>query len=196
MSVLSSGSITCPGGEEIIFDNCDAGNTNYQMGHYKYGGSIVAETSIVRTGGASDGTTGIAWNMTTLATGASYVFPLESPVIAQWNDSPGSHTVTVEFTSDQALTNEQIWLEVEYLGTSGYPESIIVNNSVGTGVNMPPTGAATAWPASSAVWSGSETNNQNMTVNITTTDKGLIRAKVKLAAPGVTVYVDPVLTIV
>jgi hypothetical protein len=186
-----NGTIPAPGGVEVYLDNC--GNTNYQMAHYKYQGSIVNENTVVRTGGASDGTTQLSWNMTSLATGPSLIFPLESPIIAQWNDSPGSHTATVEFVSDYTLTNENIWLELEYLGTSGYPESILVNNAPATAPSVP---SATAWPASAASWGGSQTTPQNMSVSFTTTAKGLVRAKVKLAKTGATVYVDPVLTIV
>ena len=48
-----------PGGAVVDLINCDSGDTNYRFAHHDYMGSMVQETTIARTGGASDGTTPI-----------------------------------------------------------------------------------------------------------------------------------------
>lgn len=193
VSVLST-SISRPGGTEVYIDNCDSSDTNYRMEHYKYQGSIKTETSKIRSGGASDGTTPISWNMTTLA-GSSFVSPLESPPISIWNETTGSSkTVTVEIAQDSAATaldDDEIWMEVEYLGTPGYPVSSIASD-------RKPTILATslAQTTSSVTWNNMTTpTKQKLEVSFTPQGRGLFTARVMLAKPSVTVYVDPLLTV-
>lgn len=193
VSVLS-GAITDQGGVSVSVDNCDSSDTNYRMEHYKYQGSIKSETSKIRSGGASDGTTPISWNMTSLA-GASFVSPLESPPISIWNETTGSSkTVMVEIAQDNAATalnNDEIWIEVEYLGTSGYPISSIASDRKSNILS-----SAVAQTTSSATWDNmTSPTKQKLEVSFTPQEKGLFTARVMLAKPSVTVYVDPLLTV-
>lgn len=182
------------GGPIVMVDNCDSADTNYRMEHYKYQGSIKSETSKIRSGGASDGTTPISWNMTTL-TGASFVSPLESPPIAIWNDTAGSaKTITVEIAQNSAataLTNEEIWLEVEYLGTTGYPISSVISDR-----KTDILATAADQTSSTVTWNNMTTpTRQKLEVTFTPQEKGAIQCRVMLAKPSVTVYVDPLVTV-
>lgn len=193
VSVLST-SIGSPGGTEVYIDNCDSSDTNYRMEHYKYQGSVKTETSKIRSGGASDGTTPISWNMTTLA-GSSFVSPLESPPISIWNETTGSSkTVTVEIAQDSAATaldDDEIWMEVEYLGTQGYPVSSIASDRK---TNILSTAATQT--TSSVTWNNMTTpTKQKLEVSFTPQVKGLFTARVMLAKASTTVYVDPILTV-
>lgn len=179
----------------VDLHNCDSGNTNYRMERYRYQGSVKTETIKVRTGGASDGTTAISWNMTTLAT-VAFNYPLESPVFSIWNDTTGSSkTVTVEILHDSvtALNNDEVWLEVEELGTSGYPVSTIQSNRK---TDMLATAAAQ--PTSSATWTTTgltNPNKQSLSVTFTPQMKGYFQCKVMLAKASKTIYVDPLITV-
>lgn len=189
-----STAIQSVGGNQVYIDNCDSSDTNYRMEHYKYQGSTKAETSKVRSGGASDGTTAISWNMTTLA-GATFVSPLESPPISIWNDTTGAvKTVTIEVAQDNAATalnDDEIWLEVEYLGTSGYPLATTANDRKATIL-----ATATAQTSSSATWNNmTSPTKQKLEVTFTPQAKGYFQARVMLAKPSVTVYVDPLLVV-
>lgn len=189
-----NGSIPGQGGAVVTIDNCDSSDTNYRMEHYKYQGSIKTETSKIRSGGASDGTTPISWNMTTLA-GSSFVSPLESPPISIWNETTGSSkTVTVEIAQDSAATalnDDEIWIEVEYLGTSGYPMTSIASDRK---ANM--LSSAAAQTTSGATWSNMTTpTKQQLSVTFTPQEKGLFAARVMLAKSSTTVYVDPLITV-
>ena len=59
-----------PGRTETSLIRCDSGDTNYRTEKYSYMGVLTTETTIVRTGGASDGTTPIAWKVVTTANSA------------------------------------------------------------------------------------------------------------------------------
>jgi len=129
---LIGGTPTGQGSGHIWFDNCDSADTNYRMQRSQYQGDVYSETVVVRNGGATDGTTRLSWRMVTSADSKLYS-PLPSPVIAQWNDTTGSaKTLTVSLILDgaAALDDDEVWVEVEYLGTAGFPLSSFADDAV------------------------------------------------------------------
>ena len=188
-------------GPTVIFNNVDGADTNYRLSRYTPQGSIVSETTIVRSGGASDGTTPLSWKM---VSNANAVFPinyLESGEIALWNEDTGSgKTVTVEIVHDSqgagsgsAFQDDEIWLEVSYLGTSGYPLGTRITDRKSTVLST-----ATDQTSSSESWTTTGLTTpvkQKLSVTFTPQEKGFILAKVVLAKASKTVYVDPKLTI-
>ena len=56
-----------PGRAKVDVVRSDSGSTNYRCDRYRYEGTLTIETTIVRTGGASDGTTPISWKIVTTA---------------------------------------------------------------------------------------------------------------------------------
>jgi hypothetical protein len=193
VSILSSTVGSCS--TYLHMDNSDSADTNYRMEHYGYYGSIKAETVKVRSGGASDGTTALSWNMTSLSS-ASFVTPLASPQFSIWNDTTGSSkTVTVEILHDSvtALTDADIWLEVEEMGTSGYPISTIQSDRAANILATPAN-----QDASSATWTTTGLTNPNkqyLQVTFTPAKKGFFQARVMLAEASKTVYIDPLMTV-
>ena len=185
------GPILGPGGEQVFVDNCGSGDTNYKIDHRKYQGSIIEEVTIKRTGGASDGTTGFCWEMVTLAT-PHFHSPLESPPISIWNEDVGSPiTLTVEIVHDSLtkLQDDEIWVEVEYLGTSGFPLSLFASDRMADILATPAD-----QPASSETWTTTGLTNPNkqyLSVTFTPQEKGLITARVMVAKASYTVYVCP-----
>jgi hypothetical protein len=113
-------------GTPFDFINCDSGTTNSRIQSTCYAGDTKTETTIVRTGGANDGTNGLAWKMASNSTLKWPAIPLYSPEIAQWVDTTGSSkTATVEILhfaqgsgTNGALKDSEIHLELEYLGTA------------------------------------------------------------------------------
>jgi hypothetical protein len=175
--------------------NCDDGSTNYRLLTSAYHGSVQSETVIVRTGGASDGTTPLSWKMTSSAANKYPIAVLKSPEIVQWNETTGSSiTATIEVITDNVtLTDTECWLEVEYLGTSGNPLSLFVSdaaaNVLATPVNQ--TTSTEAWTTTGLT----TPTKQKFSVTFTPQHKGFIHAVVKLAKASTTVYVDPKLTV-
>lgn len=176
--------------------NCDAGDTNYRLWVEDYAGSIKSETTIVRTGGASDGTTAYSLKMATSANAEYPALALVSPEIAIWNDTTGaSKTVSVEFVHDSVtnLKDDEIWLEVQYLGASGFPLSSFV-----TDCKVSVLATAADQTDSSETWTTTgltNPNTQKLSVSFTPQEKGYIQARVYLAKASTTVYVDPKLTV-
>ena len=183
-------------GQRFEMHNCDSGDTNYRLWVQEYSGSIKTETTLIRTGGASDGTTGYSLVMNSTANANATVAPLVSPEIAIWNDTTGSSkTVTVEILHDSAtnLTDAEIWLEVQYLGTSGVPLGSFISDAK---ADILATAADQA--TSSETWTTtgmSNPNTQKLSVTFTPQEKGYLQAKVYLAKASKTVYVDPKLTV-
>ena len=176
--------------------NCSAGDTNYALWVEDYAGSIKQETTLVKDSGASDGTTPLSWKMTTTS-GAEYpTVVLASPEIQIWNETVGSSvTVTVDFLHDSvtALQDDEIWLEVEYLGTAGFPLSLFTDDAAADILATPADQTA-----SSATWTTtgmSNPNEQKLSVSFTPQEKGLIVARVHVAKASYTVYVDPLIVI-
>jgi hypothetical protein len=193
---LTATAIIGPGAGQVIVDNCDSGDTNYKINHQKYEGSIVTEATIIRTGGASDGTTGFSWKMVTLAAGPQFFWPLASPPIVVWNEATGSElTATVEIVHDSVtnIQNDEIWAEVEYLGTSGYTTASLATDRM---TDIMATAADQA--DSSETWTTTgltNPNTQKLTVAFTPQEKGPVTIRVMVAKASQTVYVCPKVTV-
>lgn len=175
--------------------NCDSGDTNYRIWVEDYAGSIKQETTIVRTGGASDGTTALSWKMVTGANASYPTIPLESPEIVAWNETTGSSvTATVEVLTDNVtLTDAECWLEVEYLGTSGVPLAKFANDSAADVLATPAnqTTSTETWTTTGLT----TPVKQKLAVTFTPQEKGYLHARVFLAKASATAYVDPKLTV-
>jgi hypothetical protein len=179
------------GANEVDFIRSGSAGVNYTVYRLAMAGSLVEETTIVRTGGASDGTTSIAWRIDT-NTFANYSTPFECPPIVIWNDVVGSGvTATVEgIWGGGAVPNDNdIWVDVEYLGSSSSPQASFVND--GTADLL---ATAAGQTSSAATWGGSTTKFK-LNVSFTPQQKGWIYARVKCAKASSTFYIDPLVTL-
>lgn len=196
-TVVTTGTFSGMSGPNVEMDNCDSGATNYRSSRNTPVGSVVTETTKVRTGGASNGTTSLAWKMVTGSNAKFPAFALATKEMAIWNDTTGaSKTLTVEFLHDSvtALTNGDIWLELQYLGSSGSPVSTFLSNA-----KADVLASASNHSSSSATWTTTGLTNPNkqaLSVTFTPQSKGYLQVKVYLSKASYTVYVDPKLTVV
>ena len=175
--------------------NCDSGDTNYKFTEQSSRGTMSQETVIVRTGGATDGTTTIAWKMVSTAN-CSYVCPMISTELLYRQETVGSGvTATIEIIHDSltALTDKEVWIELEYLGTSGFPLASVIDDAADV------EATAAAQTSSSETWTTTGITNVNkqklVTASFTPQEKGWFIARVMLAKPSYTIYVDPKLTV-
>jgi hypothetical protein len=189
-SVTKSATPTTTNQKNVIIVS-DSAATNYLHELYTYWGKQTVETTIVRTGGASDGTTPIAWKVDTTAN-SRWTTPFESMPIAIWNDTTASNvTVTVYgiWGGGAVPNNDDIWLEVSYMGSSATPLATI--NTANTKADALATNAAQSSDASS--WGGSTTAFK-MSVTLSSPQpgmKGYIYVTVKAAKVSSTFYIDP-----
>jgi hypothetical protein len=182
-------------GARVELHNCDSADTNYRFRVKDYCGEARDETTLVRSGGASDGTTPISWKITTNANANPYIGRFELKLPPRWNDTTGSAiNVDVDILHDSVtpLTDGEVWLEVQYMGNSGVPLSSFIADAKA----LLDTAAAQA--SSSATWTTtgmSNPNKQKLSVTFTPQEKGYIQAKVIAAKSSYTLYVDPELQV-
>lgn len=173
----------------VALHNSDSAATNYRYYFSAYAGVVQSETTIVRTGGATNGTTPESWNITTNAN-SFFQTPFESEEIAIWNDNSGSlKTATVCLASNSTLNNNDIWLEIEYPSSSSSPLGAV------TTTRMAWLATPVALTADTSVWGGGVTNKYKFQLSFTPQMKGPIKARIYTAKVSTTVYVDPLITI-
>jgi hypothetical protein len=185
-----------PASGEVILQNCDSGDTNYRNErHRNYLGVQTTETAITRTDGAADGTTAAAMKMVTTAN-TEWHAPFECLPIAVWNDTTGSSvTVTVEGVWDAGAVpnNDEIFADIEYLGTSGFPLGTFATTGK---ADILATAAATTSSAASWTTTGLSTPVTFKLVKaVTPQEKGWITVYVKVAKVSSTFYICPEVTL-
>lgn len=193
---LFAGTFTANNGTRISMYSCDSGDTNYRIKIATFAGTIDDEITLVRTGGATDGDTPWALKLATSAGANEYVAPLVTDELLIRGTVAGTPvTATVEFLHD-SLTNlqdDEIWLEVNYLGTSGVPLGTTETDRRATILTTPADQATSA-----EVWTTTgmtNPNKQKLSVTFTPQEKGMYVARVFVGKPSYTVYVDPTVTI-
>jgi hypothetical protein len=172
------------------FINCDSGDTNYRTEKYSYEGTLTTETTVVLSGGAGDGTTPISWKVVTTAN-SHLTSPFECLPTTIWNDTTGARTVTVQgiWSTGALPNNDQIWMDVEYLGNSGSTQSTTATTGLANLLATP-----VALTAGDGTWGGSTTKFK-MTSAITAAEKGPITVRIYAAEPLSTIYIDPKITL-
>jgi hypothetical protein len=172
---------------ELIISHSANGTSNVTQERYDAFGSMIAETSIVRTGGATDGTTPVSWKFVTL-TSCKPDQPMTSLPIMIWNDTAGAaKTVTIYGVGTTVPTNAEVWVEVEYHGSSATPIGSFVS-----GGKADPLAAAGAGSSDASAWGGSPPASKFKLVSPSFTPqmKGYFTIWVKFGTNG-TFYIDP-----
>lgn len=195
-TALTTGTYSGPGGVSIRMENCDSGDTQYNVALGSYTGTVVDESTIVRTGG---GATSLRMD-----TSANTKFPYSTLAVegARYNSVVGTaQTLTIEFIHDTssasgqgsgtsfAYTNAELWVELQYQGTSGFPLALIDIDDRAANVLSTPADQ----PSSSATWTTTGMTTPvkgKMECTFTAQEAGYLLFKVCFAAPSKVVYVD------
>lgn len=171
--------------------NCDSADTNYRYLKRDFGGTITQETTIVRTGGATDGTTPVSRKMVTAANAKWYI-PLVSDPILVWVDSLAQQTVTVDTITDNVtLTDAEAWVDVEYAGTNGFPLYVTASDRIADPIFGTP---ANQTNDSNSTWTTTGLTipvEQELSVTFTPQEKGWYYVRVNLAKASTTMYFCP-----
>lgn len=169
--------------------NMDTGASNYKFWIRDYFGSVIQETTIVRSGGASDGDTAMSAKMVSNSNAGFPGGGLVSQPIAMRLDSSGSSvTATVELVTDNVtLTNKDLSIRVLYLKNSG--------DTLGGSATSEPSvvASATNLTSSSVTWTTTGLTTpvkQKATVSFTPQQEGVAVIEVTLYKASTTVYVD------
>jgi hypothetical protein len=189
---FTTGTHAGPGGPIVRAVNCDSADTNYRYYYEDYTGKITQESTIVRTGGASDGTTPISRKMVSSANAKAKI-PLASDPIEFWNEVTGSSiTVTIPVITDNVtLTDIEAWVDVEYLGTSGTPFGLYTSDRISDPIYGSPANQTTDSVSSWTTTGLTTPVKQSLSIAFTPQEKGLVRARVMLGKASTTMYYDP-----
>jgi hypothetical protein len=174
-------------GAVVDFINCDSGSLNYRNERYHFATAQTTETTIVLTGGATDGTTPVSWKVVTSADTEKDA-PFEVMPITIWNDTSGSSkTVTIQgiWGGGSVPNNDDIWMDVAYLNSSSFPTV-----AFGTCGRADPLAAGSGLTAGTGTWGGSTTKFA-LAVTFTPQMKGPVTCYIKCALASSTFYLDP-----
>jgi hypothetical protein len=153
---------------------------------------ITGETTIVRAGDTSDGTTPVTAKIVTTAN-VLCALPFADSPIAIWNEVVGTPiTITLYgiWGGGAVPNNDEFSIDVDFLGSSGSPVS---SRATSTKANLLAAGAALSSESSS--WGGSTTPFKT-SVTVTPQMKGLLFVTPKASKPSLTFYYDPKLNVV
>ena len=189
--VATTGTFSGPGSGVVEIINCDSGDTQTHYERHSYRGVEMSETGIFLN--ATDGTTPHSRQMVSTAN-----VTIEHPMESGWRSAPfntvlAEVTLTVQIVHDSAtdLDDDECWVEGDYQGTSGFPQSVHVIDRLDDFI----FGTPAAQASSSASWTGTSgftnENTQQLVVTFTPQEIGLIRFRVMLADPSKTIYFDP-----
>lgn len=176
---------------DVEFIDCDSGATIYNQTLDNELGTQTVETTIVRTGGATDGTTPIAWKAVTTSV-AAYHLPFCMKPLAIWNDTTGANvTVTVYgiWGGGAVPNNDDIWMEVHYHGSASTPQATV--NQSNRKATLLTTAAGQA--SDTSTWGGSTTKFK-MSVTLSSPQpqlKGPIYVYIFCGKASSTFYIDP-----
>ena len=121
---------------------------------------------------------------------------LKSPPIVLWNTATSSSTFTINCLWDSAtnIQNDEIWMELEYFGSSANTQSSFSSDGLAN-----PLATAADQTTNSETWtiSPSMTNANEFQLNVTVTPGrvGPVIAHVYLNKPSTTVFVDPLIVV-
>lgn len=175
---------------------CDSGATGYKSARYNYEGTETTETAITRVGGSID-PNGQAQSRK-LVTTANVLWqrPFKAEPYAIWNDRTAANVVVTVYGTINAGSlpnNDDIWMDVEYLGSSATPLGTIVNTTLANllSADAPVASDASVWNGggSGAGWSPFK-----LTKTLSSPQPGMagyIHVRVRAAKPSTTFYIDP-----
>jgi hypothetical protein len=187
-------------GQTIQLVRSDSGGTGYKSARYAYEGTETTETAITRVGGASDPTGQAQSRKIVTTVNSQWLRPFKAEPYAIWNPTTGANivvTVCGTINAGALPNNDDIWLEIEYLGSSLTPIGTIVST---TKSNLLAANAAVA--SDSSTWNGGGSGAGWLPFKLTATLSvpqpgmaGYLHARVRAAKPSTTYYLDPMVVL-
>jgi len=190
-------STTSPGARAKLL-NCDdsTGNDLHRTEAYDRWGSTVVTDADYNNAGASDGANNISWKIVSNANAIEFVDPHNSLWISGWIDSIGTKTFTIETNSENVtFEDDELWMELEFLDASGDTQSSMLSDRM---ANPDSTPVAQTDTTDNPTWTTpniTTEKKQKLEVTATVRRKGPFRARVCLAKPSATVWIDPLVKV-
>ncbi|HEX2656205.1 MAG TPA: hypothetical protein VHN11_21490 [Xanthobacteraceae bacterium] len=189
-TVTLAGTPTMPGPviDFITSDSAAVNSSSFVQRRYTYQGTLTEDGGVYNL--ATDGVNPMSWKIITTAN-ANPQSPFECFQIAKWYAAGTFATEDIQITSATgSLTNNDVWVEAQYLGTSGNPLGVLASSRQ---ARLLPQGSSPV-ALNSGTWAtGGAGNNYKLEIpSFTTLLAGFVRFTVKIGKPSLTVYIDPV----
>lgn len=181
-------------GQRFEMYNCDNGNTNYKIWIEDYQGTLRDETSKYLTAGETDGTTHIAWKITTNANASPASGGFWTPPCAILYTSTGSKTATYELLTDGQLSDQDVLLSSVYMGSASFPLGTYVDTNsdfLAGSANLTAGVGTGSWNSTAGI--GSPTSSK-VASTFTVNQKGFAIERIVVTKPSITLYVNPATT--
>jgi len=190
LDAITTGANPGQGGTEVDVINSDSADTNFRYSRHRYQGTVTHETTVIRTGGASDGVTGFSRVLISSAN-SKFFAPQQGVWTYFWNSTVGSPvTCAMEVVNDGTiLTDAQAWVEAEAVTTSGFPLGGFATDRAANILSTPANQTTSSEP-----WTTTGLGApvfQVLSTTITPLEIGWIRMRTCLARPSTTLYVCP-----
>ena len=128
---------------------------------FGYGASETTTTAVVRSGGANDNGTPIAHQVTTTTGYVSWgALPYKAMPWCTWNAVTGTNRNVTSYgiVNDYRIpNNDEVWTEIEYLGSSGSPLGSLARATKSSIL----AGAAALTADAASAWDGAAPNRSN-----------------------------------
>lgn len=180
-------------GTEIHLENCDSTDSQYRDEHHYWGGSFIAQTAVVRNGGATvthnAASVPIGYKATGLANKVLFSIPLSSPLLYLRNTVTTEQTATVHVIHGESadLNNDEIWLRLVHQGTSGFPLGVELTDrktDVLASASAQATDATTDWDDGATAYNPATTYSVAGTIVKPTTPDGSLQILVSGSGSG------------
>jgi hypothetical protein len=179
-----------PGGDIVELVNCFDG-TNVVNERYRSAGIVTTERTTTMSGGATDGSGAFSFKLVSSSRAERLVEALDTFYFdIEYLTTGASKTATVEIISSATLNDNDVFLTLEYLGTSGSTLAAYTSSK-------PTSLSSTALPTSSVTWNSPPATpvKQYLQVTFTPLTAGRVRGRVHLGKASTTIWVNPQIAI-
>jgi hypothetical protein len=187
-------------GTTVQLVRSDSGATGYKSARYQYEGVETTETSITRVGGASDPAGQSQSRKIVTTANINWLRPFKAEPYAIWNPTTAANvTITILGTINAGAlpNNDDIWIEVEYLGSASFPIGTIKTT---TKASVLAANAAVA--SDGSTWNGGGSGAGwtpfKLSAVLSSPQPGFaafIEVRVRAAKASTTYYIDPLVVL-
>ena len=176
--------------------DCASGDTHYSLYHGDAFGETTAVADYYYTSGGASINSGFSWKIVTTAN-CSFYNPYVSPWFSKAHTGTSAVTLSIEGLrlSTTVIQDDEVWGEWSYKSTSGQSIATLSNDRQDVGARANGTAGAdqtsgvthTAWTNGTA----SHSAFKLASASVTPAEIGVIRGRVAVGEPSLTVYIDP-----
>lgn len=160
-------------------------------------GKLTYQTSIYRSSGAAVETGVTSWRVVTTSV-CSESFPFITDWLYGTIDTAGTKTFTLHVANNtEDLHDDDIWLEVEYMGTADLAHTTFASDQRAGGAANASASTTAQTDDTGSTWNGATlTYMQKLEIaSVSVGEAGVYRARVCVGKPSLTVYIDPKVTV-